>query len=99
MQEFPYRKLEGSEKLVSTFEVQGQTVLKVEPEALTLLAREAMHDIAHLLRPGHLQQLQRILTVPQTECPEPAGIDVHTWPSGREQRTARWSLLSPSLDH
>ena len=34
---------------------------QVEPSALRLLAREAMVDIAHLLRPGHLQQLANIL--------------------------------------
>ena len=31
------------------------------PEALTLLTRTAMRDIAHLLRPGHLGQLRAIL--------------------------------------
>ena len=46
---------------VSTFEAQGKRFLKVEPEALTLLTREAMRDIAHLLRPSHLAQLRRIL--------------------------------------
>lgn len=45
----------------STIEVDGQKVLKVEPEAITLLAETAMKDIAHLLRPGHLQQLRNIL--------------------------------------
>lgn len=40
---------------VSTFDVMGKKVLKVEPQALTLLAEQAMIDIAHLLRPGHLQ--------------------------------------------
>ena len=50
--ETPYRLL-GSEH-VSTFEAAGKTFLRVEPEALTLLTREAMRDIAHLLRPGHL---------------------------------------------
>ena len=49
---------------VSTFEAQGKTFLKVEPEALTLLAKEAMRDIAHLLRPGHLAQLRKILDDP-----------------------------------
>ena len=34
---------------------------QVEPSALRLLAKEAMVDIAHLLRPGHLQQLANIL--------------------------------------
>ncbi|KAK3237634.1 hypothetical protein CYMTET_52306 [Cymbomonas tetramitiformis] len=55
----PYRKITGD--YVSTIEVEGKSVLKVEPEALTLLAAEAMRDIAHLLRPGHLQQLSNIL--------------------------------------
>ncbi len=50
---------------VSTFEAAGKTFLKVEPEALTLLAREAMRDIAHLLRPGHLAQLRKILDDPE----------------------------------
>jgi fumarate hydratase class I len=36
----------------------------VEPEALRLLTATAMRDIAHLLRPGHLQQLARILDDP-----------------------------------
>ena len=59
----PYRKL--TDQYVSTFEALGQSFLKVEPEALTLLARQAMTDIAHLLRPGHLQQLTRILDDPE----------------------------------
>ncbi len=50
---------------VSTFEAQGKTFLKVEPEALTLLAKEAMRDIAHLLRPGHLAQVRKILDDPE----------------------------------
>ena len=49
---------------VSTFEVDGKTMLKVEPEALTLLARDAMDDIAHLLRSSHLAQLKKILDDP-----------------------------------
>jgi len=40
---------------VSTFEVKGKRCLQVEPEALTMIAEEAMVDIAHLLRPAHLQ--------------------------------------------
>ncbi|MEI6404069.1 MAG: fumarate hydratase, partial [Actinomycetota bacterium] len=39
--------------------------LRVDPAALTLLTREAMHDIAHFLRPGHLQQLRNILDDPE----------------------------------
>jgi fumarate hydratase class I len=59
----PYRLL--TKDHVSTFEAGGKTFLKVEPEALTLLTREAMRDIAHLLRPGHLQQLSHILKDPE----------------------------------
>ncbi|MYS20335.1 fumarase, class I, homodimeric [Streptomyces sp. DvalAA-14] len=50
---------------VSTFEAGGRTFLQVEPEALRLLAAEAMHDISHYLRPTHLAQLRRILDDPQ----------------------------------
>ncbi len=57
--ETPYRLL--STDHVATFEARGKQFLEVAPEALTLLTREAMHDIAHLLRPGHLAQLARIL--------------------------------------
>ncbi|HSA49316.1 MAG TPA: fumarate hydratase [Yinghuangia sp.] len=50
---------------VSTFEAGGRRFLQVEPEAMTLLAREAMRDIAHLLRPGHLAQVAKILDDPE----------------------------------
>jgi fumarate hydratase class I len=62
----PYRKLTSDH--VSTFEGGGHTFLRVEPEALTLLAAEAMRDIAHLLRPGHLAQLRRILDDPEASA-------------------------------
>ncbi|HXI57940.1 MAG TPA: fumarate hydratase [Polyangia bacterium] len=55
----PYRQLTADH--VSTFQAGGQTFLRVEPEALTLLTRQAMRDIAHLLRPGHLAQLRAIV--------------------------------------
>ena len=59
----PYRKLTADH--VSTFEARGQRFLAIEPAALTLLTREAMRDIAHLLRPGHLAQLRRIMDDPE----------------------------------
>ena len=62
----PYRKLTGDH--VSTFEARGQTFLEVSPEALTLLTRTAMRDIAHLLRPGHLAQLRKILDDPEASA-------------------------------
>ena len=43
----------------------GREFLEVDPEVLTLLAREGMRDIAHLLRPGHLRQLRSILDDPE----------------------------------
>ncbi len=60
--ETPYRLV--SKDFVSTFEAAGKTFLRVDPEALRVLTREAMRDIAHLLRPGHLAQLRAILDDP-----------------------------------
>ena len=51
--DIPYKKLTSD--YVSTIEVNGKKILKVEPEGLTLLSEHAYTDIAHLLRPGHLQ--------------------------------------------
>jgi fumarate hydratase class I len=59
----PYRLVTAEG--VSTFEAGGRTFLRVEPEALRLLAAEAMHDIAHYLRPAHLTQLRKILDDPE----------------------------------
>lgn len=60
----PYRLVttEG----VSTFEADGQTFLKVSPEAIQQLTAEAMHDIAHYLRPAHLAQLRKIIDDPES---------------------------------
>ncbi|RRD52223.1 fumarate hydratase [Buchananella hordeovulneris] len=43
----------------------GRQFLSVDPAALQLLATEAIHDISHYLRPGHLQQLRNILEDPE----------------------------------
>ncbi|MGZ4633302.1 MAG: fumarate hydratase, partial [Actinomycetes bacterium] len=51
---------------VSTFDVDGQRFLRVDPAALTRLTSEAMHDIAHFLRPAHLAQLRRIVDDPES---------------------------------
>src|SRR4051812_46998134 len=55
----PYRKLTAD--FVQPLEAGGRRFLEVAPEALTLLTKTAMRDIAHLLRPGHLAQLRAIL--------------------------------------
>ena len=39
--------------------------LRVDASAITRLTAEAMRDIAHFLRPGHLQQLANILSDPE----------------------------------
>ncbi len=52
----PYRKLTSDFVRVAEFE--GRSVLCIDPEALTLVAREAMRDVSFLLRPGHLAHLQ-----------------------------------------
>ncbi len=53
---------------VETVEAAGRTFLQVSPEALRLLAYEAIHDIQHLLRPGHLAQLATILKDPEASA-------------------------------
>src|SRR5215210_2461125 len=50
---------------VSTIDTAAGTFLRVGPAALTLLTQTAMRDIAHLLRPAHLQQLRNILDDPE----------------------------------
>ena len=52
----PYRRLELGG--VSSARVDGRELLRVEPETLQRLACEALDDISHLLRPGHLAQLR-----------------------------------------
>ena len=59
----PYRKLTGG--FVSTAAFEDRTVLKVDPEALSLLAEAAFRDVSHLYRPSHLTQLAAILDDPQ----------------------------------
>ncbi len=61
--ETPYRKLTGNGVRIEKF--GARDLLVVEPEALRLLAEAAMIDINHLLRPGHLAQLAKILDDPE----------------------------------
>ncbi len=60
-----YRKVEGSEKYVSVASFEGKDVLKVAPEALTVLANEAMRDVSFLLRGEHNESVGRILRDPE----------------------------------
>ncbi len=63
---FPILKDTTSYKLlttdyVSTVEVDGRKILKVDPEGLKLLAKEAISDVSFYLRPAHLAKLKSIL--------------------------------------
>jgi len=60
----PYRLVTAEG--VSTFEAEGRTFLQVSPEAIRQLTAEAMHDIAHYLRPAHLAQLRKIIDDPES---------------------------------
>ena len=59
----PWRKLpiEG----VRTITVEGKTVLRIAPAALSDLAVQAFHEVSHLLRPAHLASLRAILDDPE----------------------------------
>jgi fumarate hydratase class I len=61
--ETPYRQL--TRDFVSTSRFGDREILSVDPRALELLAREALDDVSHLLRPGHLAQLAKILDDPE----------------------------------
>ncbi len=50
---------------VSVSEFEGQEVLKVAPEALTLLAQQAFYDASFMLRTSHKQQVAAILHDPE----------------------------------
>ena len=53
---------------IDTFTTPHGEFLRVDNSALTLLTSTAMRDIAHLLRPGHLQQLANILADPEASA-------------------------------
>jgi fumarate hydratase class I len=63
-----YRRLEAASKHVSVARFDGREILKVGSEALRLLAAEAFDDVSHLLRPGHLAQLRKILDDPDASA-------------------------------
>jgi fumarate hydratase, class I len=60
-----YRKMEGSEAFVSVDRFAGEAMIRVDPEALAVLAREAMREVSFLLRPGHNEQVAAILADPE----------------------------------
>ena len=59
----PYRLVTADG--IRTVEAAGRTFLEIDPEVLRVLTYEAIRDIQHLLRPGHLSQLRSILDDPE----------------------------------
>jgi fumarate hydratase class I len=58
-----YRLL--TSEYVSAIEVDGRKLLKVDPQGLELLAREAMADVSFYLRSSHLEKVRSILDDPE----------------------------------
>ncbi|MDR2118015.1 MAG: fumarate hydratase [Tannerellaceae bacterium] len=50
---------------VSITEFDGKEILRVAPEALTLMARAAFHDVSFFLRPEHQEQVAKVLSDPE----------------------------------
>ncbi|MGH8664720.1 MAG: fumarate hydratase [Burkholderiales bacterium] len=61
-----YRKLDVGG--VGVIEAAGRRFLQVECETIRALTREAIRDISHLFRAGHLQQLRNILDDPEASA-------------------------------
>jgi fumarate hydratase class I len=54
-----------TKEFVSTIEVDGRNILKVDPQGLELLAKEAFADVSFYLRASHLEKLAKILEDPE----------------------------------
>jgi len=63
--ETQYYRIPGSENLVSVSDFEGNKILKVSPEALTLLSNTAFRDVSFLLRRSHNEQVAKILNDPE----------------------------------
>ncbi|MFP4489562.1 MAG: fumarate hydratase, partial [Bacteroidales bacterium] len=50
---------------VKVVEADGRSILKVDPEALEILAREAVNDVSFFMRSSHLEKLKKILDDPE----------------------------------
>ena len=70
-----YRLLPDSQGYVAEVAFGDEKILKIAPEALTVLAREAMRDVSFLLRPAHNQQVAAILADPEAS-PNDKGVAI-----------------------
>lgn len=55
-----------SKDYVSTIEVDGRKILKIDPKALEVIAKEAIADVSFYLRRTHLEKLSNILDDPDS---------------------------------
>ena len=62
--ETEYRHLTSDH--VTTVPLNGREILEITPEGLARMSKEAMDDMAHLLRASHLAQLKKILDDPES---------------------------------
>jgi len=58
-----YRLLTSN--FVSTINADGREILKIQPEGIELLAKEAFADVSFYLRTPHLEKLVKILNDPE----------------------------------
>lgn len=77
---FPLGKDETKYRLVTKDHVSvgnfdGKEILKIDPEALALLANTAMRDVSFMLRPAHLEKVAAILSDPESS-PNDRGVAV-----------------------
>ena len=80
-----YRLLSKEFVSVGTFE--GTEVLKVDPEGLAFLARQAFRDVSFLLRPAHNEKVAAILYDPEASPNDRAS----PWPCCGTRRSRRTS--------
>jgi len=59
----PYKLI--STDYVSTIEVDGRKILKIDPKALELVAEKALAEVSFYLRPSHLEKVAKIITDPE----------------------------------
>ena len=60
-----YYRMPGSEAWVSVGDFEGKPMLKVQPEALTVMTNTAFRDVSFMLRPAHNAQVAKILDDPE----------------------------------
>ncbi len=68
-----YRKVDAPADLVKVEKFGDKDMLVVKPEALEILANQAMKDCSFMLRPAHLEQVAAILADPEAS-PNDRGV-------------------------